>query len=217
MGPWRACLIAVSTLVGCGEPPPFQELLVPNGVTVTEGQSSTFELRLLDPPPKSRLRGAIGPAAADSDKVLVTPSEFDLSPTSYPELITITALVDLDAMDESIHMGAAIYGDIGHDFWVYIIDTNIQHIVPDSWDITMPPASTATVGIRLTQPPSAALTVALASSDDGVAAVSPTTMVFGAANYDVAQPATIDSTAAGFASIGLSPPLTGSSFGITVE
>ena len=216
----RSLLIVVTTLFGCGgtpEQPDFPKLLLPGTVYVTEGQSSTFLLKVTNPPPTSELRGQIDSDVTGVGKVTVTPSEFDLSPTNYPEPITITALADSDAMDDQIGMGAAIYGDITHSFDVFIVDTDAQHVLPSTWYLTMHSADTATPSVRLTQPPVAPVTVTLQSSEPAVASVSPTTMVFGPGDYDVCQTATVTGARNGTTTIELFSQLTTTPIFVSVQ
>ena len=195
---------AVGACDGSGPDPVYiPSLVYPQKLMVTEGASTTFVLSSSD----FSHGHAAGMFFTYNDMLAATPSKFDLSPSSSSATITMTAAIDADSLNEDVAMDLYIYGAIGGESPVMrmvILDTNRPNVIASNWNITMSPASTTAVSVQLTQPAGAPLTVTLQSSDPGVANLAPTTMVFGAADYNMPQTATVTSLGTGTTSITLS-------------
>lgn len=192
--------IFIALLAACsGAPQPAPATAVPQlkvrgEVVVTEGESTTFSIELVDGPPKAALRGHVD-LGAYSDKATITPSEFELSPTQYSAAMTITGTVDADSNDESFDMFAKLDGaSSAQPFPVLVIDRDSQRPIPSTWKIAMNPSTTASFAVRLTQSPSTPISISVQSADNESAFASPQTLTFSDADYSVPQTVTVTAT-----------------------
>ncbi len=78
-------------------------------------------------------------------------------------------------------------------------------MIASSWYIIVPPSSTATFDVQLTQAPPTATTIALANIKTCSVGFTPSTLVFGPTDYNVPQTVTLTSSAPCAASLQLSP------------
>ena len=205
----RQLIVIIAAIGGCansGDDSPsvyIPRLDYPADVTVDKGASTSFVLSLGE---QADANGMFYPYNA---AVTVLPGDFGLSPSNPFEAFVISAVDDGNSMDEFTDMDLYIFGAIGGDsptMGVYLFDKNAEHIVPSTSSITMAASTTATFGVQLSQPLTAPVTVTLSADDGQLIDVTPTTLVFGVADYDVLQTVTVTSRATGSTEIVLDSP-----------
>lgn len=211
----RVGVFALVTSFGCSDSdcpcPVFPHIVFPKTVVVTEGGSTTFALSL-DEAPTSQLNGFLN--TLDQSVAVVMPSKFEMSPTNYPALMTLYGVDDM-APNPS-NRSTSFEGRFALDDAVYgggkaqVVDNQSLNVIATNWNITLMPSSSTTFGVELTQPPAASTTITLVLGANGtnasLIAVSPGTLVFGPADYNIAQTVTVTSDMeTGATQIELSP------------
>lgn len=211
----RVGVLVLVASFGCSDSdcpcPVFPHIVFPKTVVVTEGGSTTFAL-WLDQPPTSQLNGFLN--TLDQSVAVVMPTKFEMSPTNYPALMTLYGVDDMTpnpsnrstSFEGRFALDDAVYGG-GK---VQVVDKQSLNVIATNWGVTMTPSSTATFGVQLTQAPAASTTITLVLGANGTNAsligISPDTLVFGSADYDVPQTVTVTSSAQiGTTQIELSP------------
>lgn len=211
----RVCLFLLVGSLGCSDSecpcPVFPHIIFPTTVVVSEGGSTTFAL-WLDQPPTSELNGFLN--TVDQTVAVVMPSKFEVSPTNYPALVTVYGVEDMTpnpsnrttSFEGRFALDDAVYGG-GK---VQVVDKQSLNVIATNWNITMTPSSITTFGVELTQPPAVSTTITLGlganNTNPNLIGVSPQTLVFGPADYNMPQTVTVMSFAqTGTTQIELSP------------
>jgi hypothetical protein len=197
MRPLVSTLLAV---VACGpEPtnPDYPPEILPSPLAVTEGTSTTFLIGL-EGGPQDQAYGTfyLGTSICPSGtKIVFSPCGFNLTPSGdYPATAKVVAVSDPDALDEDIRATAYLNGSGSTpdaDFVVHIVDVDAVHVAADPWYVLFANGE-ATFGVRLTQPPTATVTVDVKPQIVGSQLqLTPSTLSFDASNFDVLQPITV--------------------------
>ncbi|MGE5187036.1 MAG: hypothetical protein ACM31C_33525 [Acidobacteriota bacterium] len=204
----RALVVAMA-LAACSDRSPepvYPDISFP-GVTVTEGGSTTFPLRL-DVVPGS-LSSKIGGVlwTEDPNVAVVMPEGFEVSPTNYPAMMTVYGV---DDMAPAGNRRTGFNGFVGDNTTtsgggVEVVDKDSLNVIASTWYIIMPPSATATFDVQLTQAPPTDMTLTLANTQTFAVGIAPSMMVFTPTDYGVAQTVMVTSaTASGAASLELS-------------
>ncbi|HIA01172.1 MAG TPA: hypothetical protein EYN66_04580, partial [Myxococcales bacterium] len=167
------------------------EVLPTGSLVVTEGQSTTFTVRLaLDPITPMQLDLTSSAPSAG----VISPSTLSFNSGNFNgyQTITFTALQDADARDNNVLVtintnpsGLATPLYLG----VQIQDDEVQELVFTPSSLTIDEGSAGSFLVSMAYPPAGNVTVSLNSTNPGLAAVSPQLIFFTPVNYS--QPQTI--------------------------
>ena len=171
----------------------WPNIAFPPLVVVTAGSTTMFELSL-EATPTSQVKGFLAPE--DQSIATVTPTEFEMSPTNYPAVMTLhgtghgSTRFDGRMADDSAGFSGG---------GVIVVDPASLTVLATNWNVIMGTSSNATFGIRLTQPPPSATTIAVVaganSTSTSLVALDPESLIFDASNYDVVQTVAVTSNA----------------------
>jgi hypothetical protein len=173
-----------------------------SGLTTTEaGGAATFTIQLNTQPTANV---TIGLTSSDPGEGTVTPASFTFTPASWsaPQTATVTGVNDLAADGNQTYAivtapaastDAAYAGLDPPDVSLTNLDDDTAGftVTPTSGLVTTEAGGTGTFTIQLATPPTANVTIALASSDPGEGTVSPASVSFTPANWNVAQTVTV--------------------------
>ena len=169
-----------------------QVLVSPRSLTIAEGQTGTVQLRLA-----LRPGGDLGITLTPSqgDKLTLTPGtvRFTAASFSTPVPITLEALPDADARDDTITVEVVVdaLGRVVATFQVTILDDDVtpaRTIAATRSAVSLSEGGAAqSVGIFLQEPITAPLVVDLRVADPTAAAVVPSQLTFTPADFGVAQ------------------------------
>lgn len=162
----------------------------PDPVAVVEGGSASFGIALgFDP------GGPITVTVGSSDpaKATVQPATLTFGAGwATPQTVTVTALADADDLDEALAVELAGLHVTPTSVPVDVLDDERQNLVIAPTTLALTEGGAAqTFTVRLTQPPAGPLEVAVASVNPYLAAVSPPTLTFTAADYATPQVVTV--------------------------
>jgi len=190
---------------------PDPALVFPRPLTITEGATTTFGLGMIDGP-RSDVDISIlqGNAYCPTGTALgFDPCRFTPSSDHYPVGITMMAVKDDDAVDDmrdAVFYPAGTISAPDHDLVVYIVDTDALNVVASNWSLTLAPGATTSFEVRLTQPPTAPMTVAVQpGNDDGALELTPTSLTFDATTFDVPQTVVVSGTISESREVYLTP------------
>lgn len=173
-----------------------------SGLTVTEaGGSDTFTIRLLSQPTADVV---IGFSSGDLTEGTVSVSPLTFTPANWnvAQQVTVTGVnddVDDDDIDFLILVHAAVSAD-GLYNGMDPADVQVTNLDDDQAGVTVSPVNglvtteeggTATFTIKLNSEPVANVIINLSSSDPTEGTVSPTSLTFSPANWNIAQTVTI--------------------------
>ena len=151
----------------------------PASVTVTEGESATYTVKLATEP-SAAVTVTIG---GESDGVTVddtdpnTPNDqktltFTTSTWNTAQTVKVQAADDDDAADESATLSHTAsgggYGSVSGNVAVTVTDTDTAGLVFDPASVTVNEGESATYTVKLATEPSAAVTVTIGGESDGV-------------------------------------------------
>ena len=169
------------------------------GLPVGEGDTGTYTV-VLDSQPSGAV--TVTAASADVGAVTVSPTVLTFTPGNWDtaQTVTVTALDDDDADDESVdvsHTAAssvdAAYNGLAGDVVTVTVTDNDDAgvtVVPDT-GLPVGEGDTGTYTVVLNSQPSGAVTVTAASADSGAVTVTPTVLTFTPGNWDTAQTVTV--------------------------
>ena len=178
--------------------PDVQALVAnPPSVTMTEGRTENVTFRLFKRPASAVV---VTLSASATDKLMLGASSltFDASNFSVPQVVTLTAPQDADAMAEHVNLAATPTGNIPPvTIPVTVIDDDAVNldISPSSVDLEEGSGKVVTTGaikVALTRAPATDVTVSVVSSSPGKVTASPPTLTFTSTNY--ATPQTVTAT-----------------------
>jgi len=143
--------------------------------------------------------------SGDPSEVTVTPGTLTFTPADWnvPQTVTLTAVDDTIADGPQIStVTVAVVAASSDDAWDSLSDRTLTVTTVDDDEpgfvvspteglVTSEAGGTATFTVRLTSQPAAEVTVGLSSSDPGEGTVSPASLTFTAANWDVPQTVTV--------------------------
>ncbi len=163
---------------------------LPAGVLIMEGASTTFGIALGADP-----GGAVTITLASSDatNATVQPSALTFAGDwAVAQTVTVTAVTDADALDEEVAIDLGGLHAVAATVPVAVLDVDRQNflIAPTALALTEGGTS-GTFTVRLTQPPTGPLAIAVAPASSAIATVAPTTLTFTAADYATPQTVTV--------------------------
>ena len=170
-------------------------------LTVSEGGSAVQYDLVLDTQPSAAVTVAL--ASGDAPAVAVTESlSFSAGNWDTPQTVTVVAVDDPDAMDESLSISYTLSGG---DYDGLVLAAQAVAVTDDDTpgmsstagaDLALDEGSaTAQYGLALDTQPAAEVTVAIASGTPAVLTASPPSLTFTDSNWDTPQTVTLGSTA----------------------
>ena len=170
-------------------------------VALTEGGSTgSYTIVLLTQPSAAV---TVTPTSSDPGAVTVSPAMLNFSTTNWSTALTVTltAVADDDATDESVNISYMVSG--GDYATVTLAAQPVTVDDDESVGLTSTGGSSlavmeggmATYTLALTSQPTADVMVAIASSDTSVATVSPASLTFTTTNWGTARTVTVSSPA----------------------
>ena len=178
-------------------------------LSVTEGDSVSYTLRLASRPTATvtvTLRSGNDRSVSLLDPVPVPPSEtapasssltFTTTNWDQDRTVTVGGVDDDDAADESTTVTHTASGDgysaVSATVTVTVVDDESVGLVVSAESLSVGEGATASYTVRLATEPTAAVTVALTSSDVGAVSVLPASLTFTTAkgNWDRARTITV--------------------------
>ena len=165
-----------------------------DSLTVPEGGSAAFAVRLSAKPTAdvtvqvARATGDEDIAVDTGDTLLFTPADWSAHQTA-----TLAAAQDADAVDGLTTIRCSASDWESRDVIAREADDEIQNIVADRSELTVPETQAAAFQVRLSAQPSAPVTVTVArvSGDEDVTVQSGSSLEFGPANWNLYQTVTL--------------------------
>ena len=161
-------------------------------LTLTEGgQIQNFTVQLTAQPASAT---TVNVSSSDTNVANITQGaslSFTTSNWNQPQTVTVEAPDDTDTADNSATISVESAGLTTFSVNASVTDDDTQAITSDQASVTVSEGSSEVFNVRLAFNPLGSVTVNLSSSDPGAATVSPSTLVFTAANYDSTQPVTV--------------------------
>jgi hypothetical protein len=176
--------------------------ITPTSITTSEsGTTATFTVRLNLRPTANV---TIPVSSSNTAEGRVAPTNLTFTPTNFatPQTVTVTGQNDLvrdGNQDYTIVLGAATSADTQYNN-LNPDDVTATNIDDETPDIVVTPVSgletsetrtKATFTVRLSSPPTAPVTINLTSSDTSEGVVSPSSLTFTDANFNVPQTVTV--------------------------
>ena len=167
---------------------------------VGEGGTGSYTV-VLDSQPSGAV--TVTAASADSGAVTVTPTVLTFTTGNWDtaQTVTVTAVDDNDADDESVDVSytaastdAAYNGLAGDVVTVTVTDNDdagVTIVLAASLMSPVGEGGTGSYTVVLDSQPSGAVTVTAASADSGAVTVTPTVLTFTTGNWDTAQTVTV--------------------------
>ncbi len=137
--------------------------------------------------------------SADTDAVSVSPSSLTFDATNYntAQTVTVVAVDDLDAGDESVKVNLAAsggdYDSVTGEVTVNVDDDETAALVVSKASLALAEATPAgdSFTVALATPPTQTVTVTPTSTDTGAVSVTPASLTFTATNWNTAQTLTV--------------------------
>ncbi|MCY3819340.1 MAG: hypothetical protein OXH52_08255, partial [Gammaproteobacteria bacterium] len=169
-------------------------LVVPRSVTVTEGSTASYEVKLASQP-----YGGVEVTISGHAGTAVTPSPTTLSFSNLnwdtAQTVTLTAAEDDDASDVEVTLAHEAegggYRDITADVTVTVDDDETAEIVLSRETLSVDEGSDAEYTVKLGSKPSANVTVTLTGHADTDLTPDPATLTFTTTNWGTAQTVTV--------------------------
>ena len=167
------------------------ELVVdPDSLTVAEGGSGTFFVRLATRPSSSV---SVSVSSGDTGAVSV-PSQaltFTTGNWSTARSVTVGGVDDADALDESVTVTVTAsggdYGGVTAEVDVSVTDGDTAELVVDPDSLTVAENGSGTFSVRLATRPSSSVSVRVSSGDTGAVSVPSRALTFTTGNWSTAQ------------------------------
>ena len=169
----------------------------PTSVTVTEGESTTYTVRL-SAQPRGNVLVAIASATL-GDQLTATPAALSFTTGNWnvPQTVTVSAGQDTNGDDETRMVGHVAQGG-GYDgvqgtLSVTVKDNDVASLVFSTTSLTLVEGGRdATFTVRLAMAPSGTVTVTPTKTGDGDITISPSgALSFTTGNWNVAQTVTV--------------------------
>ncbi len=173
-------------------------IMSPNNVTIIEGATATFTVKLATAPSSDVTVLVTSTDAAVSVKegasLTFTTSNYDAAQT-----VTLESIADDDGDDESVKVNLAAsgggYDRVSRTVSARVADINRKALIVSPNQVSMNEGSTATFTVALATAPSGDVTVAVTSTDTAVSVKEGASLTFTTSNYDTAQTVTLESFA----------------------
>lgn len=195
----------------------------PASISLTEGQQTTVNVRLRFQPSTPTVTVTVG---ATPSGVVTTSGNLTFTSSNWASTqpITITAIDDVDLIDDSTTLSIGGAGASTVTVPIGVDDTDTLTIVPSTTSLTVPESGTGSFTVALSNQPNADVTVTLGVSPTGIATLSRSTITFTTVNWSTAVGVTVtpiadpdnasESTTVTLSSGGVTPNAT---VGITVN
>lgn len=159
-------------------------------VNAFEGSTSPFDVRLSAQPAQDVV---IAVGSSNTNSVSAMPLMMMFTPANWnvPQIVTVMALEDADANDDSATLSLTASGLATVNVTVNVTDNDRQSIFSSAAQVTVLEGATATFMVNLALAPTGSLTVGVASSNPAGATVMPTMLTFDAGNFSTPQLVTI--------------------------
>ena len=165
-------------------------VLSESSLDVDEGATATYRLSLA-----TRPTAAVTVTVSSGDTgALAVPTSFVFTTSNWnqPRTVTVRGVEDDDTNDETVTVthrsSGGGYGSVTGTVTVTVTDDDTKALVLSPRQLSVDEGDTVTYRLSLATQPTAAVTVALSSSDSGALTV-PTSFVFTTSNWD--QPRTV--------------------------
>ena len=164
-------------------------------ITVDEGGSVTYSLRLAEAPAGLALTVALN--TYDTTVVTVTPLSLTFTSGNWDDwqTITVNGVADTDATDDSLTLIHIVMIDnvlyVADLIDVTVKDDDLPQLTLSESSVVVEEESQATYTAELSEQPAADVTVSLISDDPAAASVSPASISFTTSNWNTAQTITV--------------------------
>lgn len=164
--------------------------VTPTTLTIGEAGNGALGVRLTAMPAASV---TVSVASSDAGAATVSPATLTFTTTNYAtyQSVTVTGVDDADAGNETVTVTLTATGVPMASATVNVTDNDPQSIVATVTSLGLSEGGTGTFGVHLGAMPGATTTVTIASNDIGAASVSPATLMFTTANWNVDQTVTV--------------------------
>jgi hypothetical protein len=165
-------------------------LVSANALALDENGTGTFTVALAFDPITPQ---TITLANPDTGAIMVPASlTFDSATYAVPQTVTVAALDDDDALDESVTLTLSGAGaPVGPTVVVSVADDDTQAILVSTTETSVDEGQSTTITVRLAFDPVTPAIVSVVSSDPGAATALPAMLTFTSADYDQPQTVTI--------------------------
>ena len=169
-------------------------ILSTDTLTIDEGTEGALNVRLSTQPTGTV---TVTLTSSDTGAATVSPATLAFTADDYqtPKPVTVTALQDNDAADESVTVSLSPsggdYGNARADVSVSITDDETAGIAVSVSSLALTEGGTNTFTVALTTEPTAEVTVTVTSGDTGAVTVSPAQLTFTTTNWATAQTVTL--------------------------
>ena len=200
---------SVTVVVGDDEPAGLK--VSPTSLTVAEGATATYTVRLNTAPTGAvtvTVGGATAKATADTDTGTTgdqTTLSFDATNWNTAQTVTVTGAEDADGADETVGLTHAVTGTGTYaslaairrfGVAVQVRDDETAGVVVSPTSLTIDEGGTATYTVRLSAPPATGLVpVNVAASGAAGVTVDMSTLNFSTVTWDTAQTVTVTAVA----------------------
>ena len=200
---------SVTVVVGDDEPAGLK--VSPTSLTVAEGATATYTVRLNTAPTGAvtvTVGGATAKATADTDTGTTgdqTTLSFDATNWNTAQMVTVTGAEDADGADETVGLTHAVTGTGTYaslaairrfGVAVQVRDDETAGVVVSPTSLTIDEGGTATYTVRLSAPPATGLVpVNVAASGAAGVTVDMSTLNFSTVTWDTAQTVTVTAVA----------------------
>ncbi|MBK8395767.1 MAG: hypothetical protein IPL26_11095 [Leptospiraceae bacterium] len=158
--------------------------------SVTEGSTALVSVALSGNPNGTRTLSLV---SSDTAAVTLSPATltFNASNWNIPQAVLITGVTDANTSVETVTITGSGVDLTTDSVSVTTIDSTVTGIILTASGTTVPEGGTSALDVQLSAPPAAPLTVTIVSNTVGSVTVSPATLIFTAANYNVNQTVTL--------------------------
>ena len=200
---------SVTVVVGDDEPAGLK--VSPTSLTVAEGATATYTVRLNTAPTGAvtvTVGGATAKATADTDTGTTgdqTTLSFDATNWNTAQTVTVTGAEDADGADETVGLTHAVTGTGTYaslaairrfGVAVQVRDDETAGVVVSPTSLTIDEGGTATYTVRLSAPPATgSATVTVAATGAVGATVDTSTLTFSGTTWNTAQTVTVTAVA----------------------
>ncbi len=169
-------------------------VVAPAAVTVAEGGSQTYTVKLSTEPTGTVTVTISGHASSDVS-LDTTSLEFTVAKWSEAQTVTVTASEDDDAGDDKVTLAHAAsgggYGTVTADVVVTVQDDDTVGLVVAPAALTVAEGASASYTVELSTEPSGTVTVGIAGHAGTDVSVDTTTLTFTVAKWNEAQTVTV--------------------------
>ena len=167
----------------------------PTDVTVTEGGSATYTVRLNTQPTSDVV---ISVTKSGSPDVTVSPATLTFTPANWDtaQTVRVSAAQDADAVNDAAAIAHAVVAASSADEYdaatiagvaVTVTDDDTAGATVSPTDVTVTEGGSATYTVRLNTQPTSDVVISVTRSGSPDVTVSPATLTFTPANWDTAQ------------------------------